>query len=46
MKVQFESDIDMSLLNCSIGAEAPADTFGKIAFANFASGRYKFECDR
>ena len=27
----FESDIDMSLSNCSIGADAPAATFGKTA---------------
>ena len=28
---KFESDIDMSLSNSSIGADAPAATFGKIA---------------
>ena len=37
---QFESDIDMSLSNSSIGADAPAAAFGKTAFADFASGRY------
>ena len=35
-KGKFESDIDMSLSNCSIGAEAPAATFGKTAFTDFA----------
>ena len=39
---KFESDIDMSLSNSSIGAEAPAATFGKTACADFASVRYKF----
>ena len=38
---KFETDIDMSLSNSSIGAEAPAATFGKTAFADFASARYK-----
>ena len=38
---KFESDIDMSLSNSSIGADAPAATFGKTAFADFASVRYK-----
>ena len=41
-KGKFESDIDMSLSNSSIGAEAPAAAFGKTAFADFASARYKF----
>ena len=40
-KGKFESDIDMSLSNSSIGADAPAATFGKTAFADFASVRYK-----
>ena len=40
--LKFESDIDMSLSNFSIGAEAPAATFGKTAFADFASARYKY----
>ena len=39
--MKFESDIDMSLSNSSIGADAPAATFGKTAFADFASVRYK-----
>ncbi len=39
--IKFESDIDMSLSNCSIGADAPAATFGKTAFADFASARYQ-----
>ncbi len=38
---KFESDIDMSLSNSSIGADAPAAAFGKTAFADFASARYK-----
>ena len=42
---KFESDIDMSLSNCSIGADAPAATFGKTVFTDFASGRYKSESD-
>ncbi len=40
---KFESDIDMSLSNSSIGADAPAATFGKTTFADFASVRYKHE---
>ncbi len=36
---KFESDIDMSLSNSSIGADA----FGKTAFADFASARYPYE---
>ena len=38
---QFESDIDMSLSNCSIGADAPAAAFGKTVFTDFASAGYK-----
>ena len=40
-KGKFESDIDMSLSNSSIGADAPAAAFGKTACADFASVRYK-----
>ncbi|MDY2945151.1 MAG: hypothetical protein SOU32_05795, partial [Lachnospiraceae bacterium] len=40
---KFESPADAGLSNRSIGAEAPAAAFGKIAFANFASARYSFE---
>ena len=39
---RFESDIEMSLSNSSIGADAPAAAFGKTAFADFASARYKY----
>ena len=35
----------MSLSSSSIGADAPAATFGKTAFADFASVRYKFASD-
>ena len=42
LKRKFESDIDMSLSNCTIDADA----FGKTTFADFASAGYKFECDR
>ena len=42
---KFESDIDMSLSNSSIGVDAPAATFGKTACADFASVRYKFGSD-
>ena len=42
-RYKFESDIDMSLSNSSIGADAPAATFGKTAFADFASARYENE---
>ena len=31
----------MSLSNSSIGADAPVAAFGKTAFADFASARYK-----
>ncbi len=40
---KFESDIDMPLSNSSISADAPAAAFGKTAFADFASARYKNE---
>ena len=40
---KFESDIDMSLSNCSIGADAPAAAFGKTACADFASAGHKLE---
>ena len=40
MGYKFESDIDMSLSNSSIGADAPAATFGKTACADFVSARY------
>ena len=40
--IEFEGDIDMLLSSCSIGADAPASaTFGKTAFADFASARCK-----
>ncbi len=42
---KFESDIDMSLSNCSIGADAPAAAFGKTDFVDFASARYKYAQD-
>ena len=32
----------MSLSNCSIGTDAPAATFGKTVFADFASVRYDY----
>ena len=38
---KFESPADAGLSNRSIGAEAPAAAFGKTAFADFASARYK-----
>ena len=38
---KFESDIDMSLSNSSIGADAPAAAFGKTTFVDFASARHK-----
>ena len=41
---KFESDIDMSLSNSSIGAAAPAAAFGKSAFADSASARQKYAC--
>ncbi len=40
---KFESPADAGLSNCSIGAGAPAAAFGKTAFADFASARYKNE---
>ena len=36
---KFESDMDMSLSNSSIGVDAPAAIFGKTAFADFVSVR-------
>ncbi len=41
MGMKFESDIDMSLSNSSIGADTPAATFGKTACADFASAGQK-----
>ncbi len=38
---KFESPADAVLSNRAIGAEAPGATFGKTAFADFASVRYK-----
>ena len=40
--IELEGDIDMLLSSGSIGADAPASAaFGKTAFADFASARYK-----
>jgi hypothetical protein len=36
-----ESDVDTSLSDSSIGADAPAAAFGKTAYADFASARGK-----
>ena len=41
LEQRFESDIDMSPSDRSIGADAPSVAFGKTAFADFASVRYK-----
>ncbi len=40
---KFERDIDMSLSNGSISADAPTAAFGKTAFVDFASAKYKYE---